>query len=44
MALFGWLFTLVGRVMASRDPAFLVRFLTEELSLTEPPRGTLPIP
>jgi Na+-transporting NADH:ubiquinone oxidoreductase subunit NqrB len=40
MALFGWLFTLVGRVMASRDPAFLLRFLTEELSLTEPPPGT----
>jgi hypothetical protein len=43
MALFGWLFTLFGRVLASGDPAFLLRFLTEELGLAEPPTGTVPI-
>jgi hypothetical protein len=43
MALFGWLFTLFGRLLASGDQAFLMRFLTEELRLTEPPPGALPI-
>jgi hypothetical protein len=43
LALFGWLFTLVGRVASSGDRAFLTRFLTEELGLTDPPLGTMPI-
>jgi hypothetical protein len=43
MALFGWLFTLFGRALASGDPAFLQSFLTAELGLTEPPPGSLAI-
>jgi hypothetical protein len=43
MALFGWLFTLFGRALASGDPAFLQGFLTRELGLSDPPAGSLPI-
>ena len=43
IALFGWLFTLFGRALATGDPAFLQSFLIGELGLTEPPPGSLPI-
>jgi hypothetical protein len=43
MALFGWLFTVLGRFLAGGDPASLTRFLTEDLGLIEPPPGTVPI-